>query len=628
MKKFFCRIVFASLLMGAPCVVYAQEASLTVDIKQGKPIRIRYTSPRQRGDSKTVLIKDRQTGKKALISLPLANPKEGLFEGTFVVIFDTSEEDAPKNVEDITLDVYPVRSTSTKTVKASAAGKRSVVLLQSDQQEKQRIAFELAESQRREEMERKAKALSEQERKNRKLKAATLANEAMSAYQAKNYKEATQRFKEAIEFDPENNKYYFQYGVSLFQEEEYQKSLVALSMAEDGDFSRVDKNYFIGMNYYRLDDHDSALKYLIEVRDENDDLLSATAAYYAGLLQYSSSRFADAKASFNYVLDRSKDPRMDNNAESYLEKIDAIQEFESNFKDKWSYSIYGGAMYDSNVLNIAAADVPTDLAGLRFLYGAALERRLIYNYFREWSIVGSVSDIYSTSTSFESKDQLQNADPLVFGIKSPFKWKTTLFNKNYILNVTPGLESILMNADAQGPRENTNNSMYVTLSNTFFHSDTWVANYDLDLRNDASNIDAAAEDDQSAFKTSIGTTQIFIGDTKAGQTYIADLFLINNAAKGDNQKYNRINMGLTYAQNFYWSSQAAVRLDLGTADYADHSAGRKDSNYGVTLSASKPLKNRWTTSLSLGWSDNQSNVNIYSYDKITISNMYTFTGAF
>jgi tetratricopeptide (TPR) repeat protein len=627
MKKFF-GLFLLGVLFGAPLISHAQEASLSVDIKQGKPVKIRYTSKRHRGESKTLLIKDRQTEKRALITLPLVNEKEGQYEANFVILFDEKEDDAPKNVENITLDVYPIRATSNKIAQTTDIRKQNVVLLQSNQQEKERIAFELAESKKREEMERRAKALSEAEKKKHKLKAQQLAADAMTLYQDKKYPEAAAKFKEAIESDPENNKYYYQYGVSLFQMEEYQKSLVALSMAEDGDFSRVDKNYFIGMNYYRLNDSDSALKHFVEVRDENDETISATAAYYAGLLQYNSSRFGDAKASFDYVLDRSKDPRMDDNAESYLEKIDAIEQFNSKFKDKWAYNIYGGAMYDSNILNIADSNAPTDLAGLRFLYGANLERRMIYDYFKEWSIVGSVSDIYSTNTSGEAKSELQNADPLVFGIKSPYKWKTNLFGKNYSLTLTAGFESIMMNADGDGPRENTNNSAYVTISNTFFHSETWVANYDLDLRDDDSNIESSPEDDQSAFRASIGTTQILIGDSKIGQSYFGDLYYVMNAAQGDNQTYNRINLGLTYAQNSYWGTQAAARFDMGMADYPNNTLSRKDSNYGLTLSANKALGTNWSTSVSVGYSNNSSNVDIYSYNKITVSNMYTYTGAF
>lgn len=625
---FFCTFLLMSLLLGAPLFVNAQEASLTVDVKQGKPVKIRYTSKRHKGDSKTVLIKDKQTGKRALIALPLVNNKTGLYEGTFIIVFDEKEEDAPKGVVNITLDVYPIRASSSKMAPSTDIRKANIVLLQSNQQEKERIAYELAESKRREELEKKALAMSELERQNRKLKAESAASAAMSLYQNKDFKQATLKFKEAIELDPANNKYYFQYGVSLFQEEEYQKSLVALSMAEDGDFSRVDKNYFIGMNYYRMNEPESALKYFVEVREENDETLSATAAYYAGLLQYNSSRFTDAKESFGYVLDKSKDPQMDNTAESYIERIDAIEEFNAKFKEKWAYDIYGGVMYDSNVLNIASANAPTDLAGLRFMYGASLERRLMYDYFKEWSVVASMNDIFSTSTGLETKEDLQNADPLVFGLKAPYKWKTTLFNKNYSLTITPGLEAIMMNVDGEGARENSNNSTYLTLSNTFFHNEKWVANYDLDIRNDVSNIDASASDDQTALKTSIGTTQIFIGELKTGKTYIADLFLINNAAKGDNQKYNRINLGLTYAQNFYWETQGAARFDFGTADYADSTAGRKDTNYGLTFSASKPLTKQWNTSVSVGWSDNTSNVDAYKYNKITVSNMYTYSGAF
>ncbi|MEN0057704.1 MAG: hypothetical protein AAGB31_02625, partial [Bdellovibrio sp.] len=245
-----------------------------------------------------------------------------------------------------------------------------------------------------------------------------------------------------------------------------------------------------------------------------------------------------------------------------------------------------------------------------------------------WSLRAAVSDMYSTTTSFQSDDNLQNADPLIFALASPYKIKTSLFNRPYSLTLTPGFESLFMNADGEGSRENSNTSYYFNIENSFSQTDKWIGNYSLDLRQDNSFIDTQDIDDQTALKVSLSTTQIFILQPKASENLILDAAVIDNAAQGDNQKYLRINAGLTYTHSFFWDTQAAAQIALGTTKYPDHSSQREDQNYGFTLSASKNLSTFWNASLSAGWSHNNSNVDVYSYDKLLISNIYTFTGAF
>ncbi|MEN0057240.1 MAG: tetratricopeptide repeat protein, partial [Bdellovibrio sp.] len=374
MKKFLQWVLALSLILdGSLAGAQARSRAHSVDLQQGQPIRVRYRSQKFKGAIKSVLIRDKITGKRALLALPRVNAQEGIYEATFVILFDPSHEETSVESSLDHLEVFPV-SSQAKLAASTDLSKQNWILLQNRQQEQARLSYELSEARRREEMEEQIRRLSETERLQRKARAEVLAQEALRLYERKDFQGASNKFKEAIALDPENNKYYYQYGVSLFQIQDYPKSLVALSMAEDGSFSRTDRNYFIGMNHFRMKEDEKALKYFIEVRDQDDLNVSPTASFYAGVLQYNTGSYPDAKTSFNYVLDKSQDPQMDRRAEGYLEKIDAIEQFNNKFKDKWTYSLYAGLSYDSNILNIAAANAPTDLAGWRALYGASLER--------------------------------------------------------------------------------------------------------------------------------------------------------------------------------------------------------------------------------------------------------------
>ena len=625
MKTLFSFVfLLAALFQTGPS--WAQETSKSIE--QGKPLKIRYRSKNFKGPVKSVLIRDKITGDSALLAIPLVNEKEGLYEATFILPFDYSTENTTAETQGPQLEVFPVKTTQESLAKSIDLSKQNLITLQTRRQEQQRLNYELAEAQKRELLENQARALSEADRNKRQIKAVQISEEALSLYNAKKYPEASRKFQEAIALDPENNRYYYQYGVSLFQEKDYQKSLVALSMADEGDFSTLEKSYFIGMNHFRMNESEKAIKYFTEVRDGDDSSLSPTSSFYAGVLQYNSAEYTEAKVSFNYVLDKSQDPKMDQTAEGYLEKIDAIEQFNANFNNKWIYNINAGLMYDSNVLNVAAANAPTDMAGFRGLIGASLEHRLIYDYFKEWSLLASFSDMYSTNTSLSPSESLQNADPLVYSLSSPFRWKTTMFERPYTLQITPGFESLMMNADGTGDRETTNNSLYLKIDNTFAHKADWVGTYGIEYRDDQSLVSGAPDDDQTAKKIILGTTQIFIADPKTMTSYIFDSNIALNDAAGSNQKYQKLSLGFTYTQAWYWKSQVAYRADLSNSTYPNHAESRQDTGYGLSASASKSLTEKISTAISLGWSQNSSNIDSFTYDKFSISNVYTYSGAF
>lgn len=494
--------------------------------------------------------------------------------------------------------------------------------------EKERLDAETKEALRREQLLIEQQRLSQIEKEKRIKKAALLAEEALEAFKKQKYQIAEKKFSESIQFDPENNKYYFQYGVSLYKNEKYSQSLLALNMADAGDFNLSEKYYYSGLNHMKLKEFDKASDQFAKARDENDVNVSPMAAYLNGLLKYQDSQLDQARSNFEFVLDNSNDPHLDKEAEKYLDEIDAIEAFNQKKSKKFNYSLLIGPQYDSNILNLSTQNTPLNVEGVRLQYGATFEYRPIYLYNHEWSINTSLYDMYTWNTSFGVDPTLQKADPLMISISSPYKYKTKWNSKPFQITLTPGYEMVNMNADGVGAREQVTSSYFLKWDNNIFSSNDLNSSYSLEYRQDTSLISSAAADNQTATKYTLGTTQIYYLDIKKTRNWEGDAFYALNQALGSNQSYNKISLAATYAREWLWNSTINGKLEYVDTTYPTHSSSRKDNFINLSSSASKPINEKWTASLSLTYSIANSNITGYSYNKINISNVYTYAGAF
>ncbi len=498
-----------------------------------------------------------------------------------------------------------------------------------NKQQSEREKLEQEERAKQEEQKRKQSELDESEKARRKVEANKFADKAMELYRKENYLEAGRNFAKAVDLDPSNNNFYYQYGVTLHRLEKFNQSLVILKLATGSGVNPAERDFFIGLNHLKLKENENALVAFDRVKKMNDKVMSPAAAFYEGITHYQMENYEQAKSSFEYVLDRSEDPALDKQAETYIEQIANVMAFKKEQSKKFIFTLNGGLMYDSNILSVSNSTIdagtPTELAGYRWTYSGSVEYRPIYNITHEFSTVLAISDMYSTNKNFAAETSFQNTDPLVIDLTFPYKYKGKAFDKPFQSGITPGYETINMNSDGSGARELIVSSLFVKNDNTFVMNENWFATYLAELRSDTAKINTGGDDDQTATKISLSTVQTQFKNVKKTEATIFEGGLTQNTALGKNSTYTRFDIAGSYMMPFKWDSSLVTKLAAYYADYNKSSTGRKDTDYALTLALRKPLSESLTANFSGVYTINNSNVDANAYKKYLLMTTFSWT---
>ena len=95
---------------------------------------------------------------------------------------------------------------------------------------------------------------------------------------------------------------------------------------------------------------------------------------------------------------------------------------------------------------------------------------------------------------------------------------------------------------------------------------------------DKSSIESATGDnDLSAKKVTLNTTQTFVADPTQKKNWLLDLGYVSNAAEGKNNDYNKILAAVTYSQLGFWSAINSLKIDYANTKYASTDTNRADS---------------------------------------------------
>lgn len=531
------------------------------------------------------------------------------------IVVSAATSSAPGNVK-----------AQTPSPDANPEVRKALDLEEAKKQEEERMSLEAQEALRREALLRQQQAMSAELQNQRKEKAAKLIVQASSLYSRSQYDQASQLFAEAVELDPGNGSAYYQYGVSLYKTNQYNKSLAVLAMAEGGPQSVAEHNYYVALNHLKLQETDKALDKFRYVRDENDPQLSATASFLAGNLEFQKEQYAEARKSFNYTLDQSKDPEIDRQSEDMLEQIDQIENYNASAKDKLSYTLSLGASYDGNVLNIARQNITTDVEAYRLSYGGSLIYKLFQSFKTEWSAVVAASDIYSVDKTMVANATLQAADPLVYSLSSPVRTQFATKTKNFLVNVTPTISLLTMNVE-NNQRKPILQSVTLGSDVSFQIAPTWMSTYKLELNQDNSFLSSAADDDQTGLRTTVGMVQTKLLDPKATKTVAGDLGYVSNQARGKNNNYTKTVLGMTYSFPAPSKYIGTIRAELGSQKYIDNTNERLDTTYTLTFGAVKSLQKYLSVNYNMQMVGNSSNVESNRYDKLLVSALLTYTGS-
>lgn len=506
--------------------------------------------------------------------------------------------------------------------------------------EQMKLAQEQAEKIKREEALRKQKELDQRTRQLRKQQAAEFSRKAMEAYQKREFKLAEELFGKSVDLDPENNQIYFQYGVSAYQNGNDLKAIALLKIADYGDFSRYERDYYKGLAYFRLKDLDPAESAFASVLSLNDQKLAPSAAFFLGVVRFQREKYTEAKDAFEFVLDQSTDPALDRQADSYIEQIANILSFQEKQKKPWTLSFNAGLLSDSNILS-AATNTATEQSGYRLSIGAGVDYRFRYKEKSEASIRWSLSDLNSVWNSrFQYNDSFQRYDPLVTSLTNPWKWRRQWGQTPVQIGLTPGFDTIHMDVDGLSNedfltrfyslrrRELILSSVFLKNDYSFVLRPQWLSTPSIEIRSDTSMIEASEEEDQKALKTTLNWNNAWFLDEKLSRGHLVDLGASVNSALGNNQKYQRWDMSYSFITGILKDSGLSARLNYASVKYPNHSSSRSDSQINASLGLRTPLGKKWVWVNSLGHSINSSNLDSFQYSRTTLQSSFEWSDLF
>lgn len=523
--------------------------------------------------------------------------------------------------------IKPVPSTQSlaAATMAEQKAKMEMLALEAAKRETDRVRLEQIERQRAEERLRQARMATEQERAIRRNKAETLAQEALALYNAGDYVQAEKKFKESVDLDPENKKYYFQYGITLYRNQKYNEALVVFHLSQVDEKSGLERQYYMGLTHYRLSEFALALETFHKVGVSQDPVMAPSALFYMGVIQFAQEKYEDAKGKFETVLDTSQDPRLDEQAELYLDRISAQLMFQKMREKKWTLAGTVGAMYDSNVL--LATDSSSDQGSstkkgdLRLLTVGDAEFRPVFNEHHEWSAKFNASLINSKD------DSSATADPFIYNLSLPYSYKGVIGKKGVRLNAKPGYELLYMDPNSTGTKSQILSSYIMLLESTWVMSPNYFATYNFEYRMDDSKLASSVGDNNAdANKYSLRTIQSLFLDKARKEALIGNFGYVLNSAKGKNSAFNRIEAGATYVRPTRWNAAWNLALSLYRLNFADADPKREDFNLTISTGLSKPIRDWVTWGVTGSYIKNDSSLpDSYEYDRWTVMTTATFT---
>nr|BFD60198.1 hypothetical protein CKG001_23050 [Bdellovibrio sp. CKG001]BFD63610.1 hypothetical protein BdHM001_22910 [Bdellovibrio sp. HM001] len=654
---------FAALGIAGVFIVNSAYA-LDAKISQTQSLELELQDNSVQGDSRPLRVRDSESGKVAQVMLHRRGGANGPWSGFFIIqffigdnrprILEFSDPGQPpfyayaipgQTVQRIVLfksadelaKFVAVQEQKQKAKPVAAAPVAKVLSPQAvrrlerqereekRQMEKTQLALEEEQARQRAQLLEQQAALTLAEKNRKKAAATNMVKEADKLYAKQDYAGAERKYAQAVDMDPEEDSYYYRYGVTLYKIENYNKSLATLSMADVPSELSLEKDYYIALNHLKLRDYEKARKKFVEIRSENDATLSPMASFFAGNIEMQQQKFPEARSSMEYVLDNSKDPRLDRSAEELLNQIDKMQAFYESKKEKYRFTGFIGAVYDGNVLNVAENNVTTDVKALRLNYGASALAIWKRTPTSDFGTQIGISDYYSTNTSFQGDAVLQTADPLQLDLSLPFHKEFEFSKRSLNWELVPTYRSIYMSPTG-GTRSEVIRSLGVnTTLAAPVQSDMLMA-VRLEASKEETLLDSSVgDDDQSGLRYGMTLLPTWILDLKGEKSLTLDAGYLINQAEGRNYRYKRSSVGLTYAFAAWWKSNASLRAEYSSQNYDEAVTTRIDSNPIVTAAFNKDLKRNVNWLMSVQYNVGDSDEDSYDYNKFVVTSLFTFT---
>lgn len=447
-------------------------------------------------------------------------------------------------------------------------------------------------------------------------------------YQEKKYSLAETSLQNSLKFNPNLFIANYYLGLCNYQLKKYEKSLTYLSLAEGSEYNQAEYSYYKGLNYLKLKNYLRAEEEFSEVIDQEDPDYSGAAAFFSGNINFQNEDYIKARKSFEYSIDHSKNPKMDKESESMLDKIDRIESFNNQMKERFKYNIFSGLNYDSNILNSAKENTTTQLAAYRILYGFNFSTKFFYNFNHDMMLDLALSDYYSLDSQFKPESTVQSADPLQLSASLPYHYRFQIADRIYTLGLNPSYQTISMST-TDSSRNKILDSTIINTDLNFSITEKIYLKFFIEYSIDKSYLETTeASNDLNSKKTTFGSTLTLNTLDKKKSAWVIDLNYYDNHAEGDNIFYHKIYSSLTYSQLGIWNAQNILKLDFAQTRYPKASIERTDEIINATLGLNKELTKELNLNLNAVYTLGLSNVDSYKYDKFVIQSLITYSGAF
>jgi hypothetical protein len=489
------------------------------------------------------------------------------------------------------------------------------------EREAERIRLESLEKEKRLQKIEAQKALARAEKEKRQKEAKALSDKGKGHYERGEYSQAADAFKDATDKDPENNTFYFMYGVSLYRLERFDDALVILRMLSEKDEHTLEKDYYIALIHYRKKEFKAAIKAFQDVRLAENKRISPSAAYYQGLCYFALENLMEAKSAFEWVVDTADSPKLAAIAEEYIERVARAIKYKKMQERKWRVLARAGLNYDTNILFTPDND-PTagtnafDNGGARLNLQADIEHRFYIRENSNWAARLNTNYIYSADDTFSI------VDPWVNAIALPYNLTTTLGKKNVQWQITPGYENILMDFNADGTRESIQNTMFVSNDLNIINNPMWISGYTLEVRAEDSLLASSTGDnDFDSTRISLRTTQTRLLDESKKRAVIGLLGLVLNQAKGSQRSYQRFELGALYSSPFKKLKNASwnAGLNLYQQSFTESSPLREDFNVALNYTFTRAIDETWSFATNAVYMSNVSTLETTQFTKYQVT---------
>ena len=406
--------------------------------------------------------------------------------------------------------------------------------------------------------------------------------------------EAVGPLETALGITPSISGLQFDLGLAYYESGSYAKAEEQFADLVRKEPGNILARYYLGMCYFKEDRYGRALPPLLRSGEENASIRD-NSWYFAGISHYKSGEPEAALSKLDYVAEKAASEKLRASARQWQEAIRTQQSRSA----RYNVSVKLGLEYDDNVrLDPVNADLGADAGDFVASVYFSGQYKFV-NTFRQKAGIG-----YS---HYQTRHFDITEFDLVAGVLSLFYQERLTDNVYVSLRYDPSY--YLLDYEEYMQRHQLSPSFLLRLSETS----------GLRFSYDYTNSNYYADKGRSGQGSRVGTEYFsqFFGD-RAELTVGLDygVYDTDHPDFSRDELRTRVELALRLPEDFRLTLKAET--ERRHHDNVDSSSAvhRKDDRYGLGFALSRPLHYRWLEwELSYRYTDNESNIDAYSYDK-------------